>query len=148
MADGFDTHEVMEYVRVLERADAKVISLCQVAVTKIAKDTVAHAQTLAPVDTGNPKNSIGADIDQDRLGFVAGPTASYGAAVEFGSRPHVIRPHNPKGALRFETGEGDIVFAKKVNHPGTAPRPYMRPAFDRAVATFDQVIDKIMMDVF
>lgn len=36
---------------------------------------------------------------------------------EKGTRPHVILPRNAK-LLRFETGDG-VVFAAKVNHPGT-----------------------------
>jgi len=38
--------------------------------------------------------------------------------VEYGSRPHVITPKNSK-FLRFVSSGGDVVFTKKVNHPGT-----------------------------
>jgi hypothetical protein len=43
-----------------------------------------------------------------------------------GTRPHVIRARNAK-ALRFEM-EGRIVFARKVNHPGTRPNNFMARA--------------------
>ncbi|MFH8577113.1 hypothetical protein [Streptomyces zaomyceticus] len=43
-----------------------------------------------------------------------------------GTRPHVIRPRNAK-ALRFDMG-GRIVFAKKVNHPGTRANNFLGEA--------------------
>ncbi len=65
--------------------------------------TVAGAQVIVPVRTGNLRSTIGVDMDGDGLGFEAGPTAGYGAHVEFGT-------------------------------VHTAPRAYMGPAFDRAMA--------------
>lgn len=47
-------------------------------------------------------------------------------AVKFvldGTRPHVIRPRRAK-ALRFEVG-GEVVFAKRVRHPGTRKNDFM-----------------------
>lgn len=44
---------------------------------------------------------------------------------EYGTRPHVIRPKRGK-ALRFQTG-GRVVFARRVNHPGTPARPWFYP---------------------
>lgn len=46
---------------------------------------VAEAKAFAPVDTGFLRSSIGMDVDRDGLGLVAGPTANYGAFVEFGT---------------------------------------------------------------
>ncbi|MBT2490649.1 hypothetical protein J7E96_19440 [Streptomyces sp. ISL-96] len=50
-------------------------------------------------------------------------------AVRFvldGTRPHVIRPRRAK-ALRFDMG-GRMVFAKKVNHPGTRANNFLEAA--------------------
>ena len=47
---------------------------------------------------------------------------AYGWYVREGTDPHEIRPRF-KEALRFEVN-GEVVFAKKVNHPGTSPNPY------------------------
>lgn len=43
-----------------------------------------------------------------------------------GTAPHEIlpRPSNPIGRLVFQVG-GRTVFAKRVNHPGTDPNPYL-----------------------
>jgi len=49
--------------------------------------------------------------------------APYAPFVEFGTKPHVIRPKKKK-ALAFETENGKEVVVKKVNHPGSKPYPF------------------------
>lgn len=96
-------------------------------VEKTGHDVVNTGQALAPVDTGHLRSTIGVDIDPDRLGFQAGPYAEYAAAVEFGSAPHEIRPRT-KRALYWPGAHHPVA---RVQHPGTAPQPYMIPAFER-----------------
>jgi hypothetical protein len=60
----------------------------------------------------------------------------YGAYIEYGTKAHDIRPKRAK-ALRFMVGHhaivgGEIVFAKRVRHPGTDPMPFMGPASEYA----------------
>lgn len=43
--------------------------------------------------------------------------------LESGTKAHTIRPKS-KSVLRFQSG-GGLVFAKKVNHPGTKPIGYV-----------------------
>lgn len=43
--------------------------------------------------------------------------------LEYGTRPHVIRPRRAP-ALRF-MWRGKLVFAQKVNHPGTKGRKFL-----------------------
>jgi hypothetical protein len=50
--------------------------------------------------------------------------AKYATFVEAGTRPHVIRPRMGTNALRFMV-RGKVVFAKRVNHPGTRPRKFL-----------------------
>lgn len=45
----------------------------------------------------------------------------YAGYVAHGTRPHEIRPRNAR-VLRFEIG-GEVIYATKVNHPGTQPNP-------------------------
>lgn len=49
-----------------------------------------------------------------------------------GTRPHVIVPRN-KTFLRFFRPEGGVVFAKRVNHPGTKPNRYLTDNLHLAV---------------
>lgn len=104
----------------------------------LAVIVTAEAKYLVPRRTGNLGRSI-------QIGYVTRnsaqvkATANYAGYVEFGTRPHIIRPRNAK-ALRFAPGAGsrlsgtprrnahNIIFAKKVRHPGTRPRPFMEPA--------------------
>lgn len=56
----------------------------------------------------------------------------YAAAHHEGAKPHVIVPRKPGGRLVFKVA-GKTVFAKKVNHPGNAPNPYLRRWLNEAV---------------
>lgn len=119
------------------------------AVVGAALDIQRAAKKLAPVDTGRLQNSIAVaekqqalarnsdqatekrearnEINATMTSAVIGTNLNYAQAVEFGSRPHHIRPKNAE-ALHFEVG-GEKVFATQVQHPGTPARPYMTPAF-------------------
>lgn len=96
---------------------------------------VAHARTttLFRDRSGNLRRSIlrgpitgsfrGDDLAID---LMAGVGLRYGRFVHDGTAPHEIRPRR-REALRMVIG-GRFVFAKKVNHPGTAPRPFLAVA--------------------
>jgi hypothetical protein len=57
------------------------------------------------------------------------PAALY---VTGGTRPHRIRPRRPGGVLRF-TVNGQVVFARYVNHPGTQPNDFLKQALRAAL---------------
>lgn len=67
----------------LGKAGARAVPLARAALVKTAADIESDAKAFVPVDTGNLKNSISRDV----VGLTAaiGPTASYGAYVEFGT---------------------------------------------------------------
>ncbi len=135
----WDTSELDALIIDLAEAGPKATKLTEVVVKKTGFDTVAGAQAVVAVDTGNLKNSIGVDIDEDGMGFEAGPTARYGDTVEYGSDPHVIKAKSKK-ALHWPDAEHPV---KSVNHPGTAPQPYMRPAFEKATEPIDKVMGQV-----
>lgn len=60
--------------------------------------------------------------------------AWYAHIIEFGARPHRIRPRRAK-ALRFING----ALRRFANHPGSPAQPFMRPAFDNRQAEARQV---------
>ncbi|MGI5155822.1 HK97-gp10 family putative phage morphogenesis protein [Microbispora sp. CA-102843] len=81
-----------EGIEVINRLAFDLGRLGLTSITKVARvvrstgeRTVAGAQAIVPVRTGNLKNSIGVDFDPDGLGFEAGPTASYAPYVEWGT---------------------------------------------------------------
>ena len=73
-----------------------------------------------------------------------GPTASYAPFVSLGTAPHVIMPRAAK-VLAFPGGNlGGVVFAKRVQHPGTRPNPYI----ENAVADTRSQILSIFEDIW
>ena len=93
-----------------------------------------------------------------------GTNVNYAAAVEHGSKPHIIRPKNKK-ALMWATGgksaaglgrgpqgtlkgKGSFAFAKVVHHPGFKGHHYMERALkDNAKAIGKLVADEIARSI-
>lgn len=86
------------------------------AATNLAKDT-------APYKTGRLRRSIHNRMLNVLEGEVSTAT-SYAAAVEFGTKAHLIVPKRAK-VLAFKKG-GKTIFAKRVWHPGFPGRFYMK----------------------
>lgn len=85
--------------------------------------------------TGRLRSSIRAEpprIFSLRGSVKVGSDLEYAAWVNDGTRPHVIRPRT-KRYLKFQVG-GRTVFARKVNHPGTKPRPFLDRALREVAA--------------
>lgn len=100
---------------------------------KIAVQVQTRMRELAPVDTGNLRDSISIVKIGDRVQI--GPVGvDYAAAQEYGSKPHVIiaRP----GKVLVFTMNDKKYFRKSVRHPGNKPHPYIRPAGDWAREQF------------
>lgn len=86
----------------------------------------------APVKTGKLRASIKTTRlwpGLPRNGTAVVADTEYALSVENGSQPHVIKPKNAS-VLRFPSRGGGVVFTHTVNHPGTAPNPFMRRALD------------------
>ena len=107
--------------------------------------SVAEAKKIVPRRTGNLGRTIRiGSLTDTHVEVKAGGqlNVGYAAAVEFGSRPHVIRPRKAKvlawgGARtlggRLRAGSRATNFATVVNHPGTKPKPFLIPAFEHAL---------------
>jgi len=66
----------------------------------------------------------------------------YGAIVEAGAAPHEIRPR-AGGLLRF-TLAGKTIFTRKVQHPGFAPRPFLRPSAEQHLPDLKATVGDIL----
>ena len=121
----------------------KAIADTQEMLRLIQLETVAGAKAKVPRKTGNLGRSIlPGRVDDDSATVTV--NASYAAAVEFGSKPHVIVPKRARvlawpaseggrrlsGRARTKGGKpiGPTAFAMKVNHPGSKAQPYLVPA--------------------
>lgn len=80
---SFDHSEVNRLEFDLRKAPMETLRRASVAIRKTAFDIERDAKFYAPVDTGNLKNSI--STTAAGLQAEIGPTAEYGAYVEYGT---------------------------------------------------------------
>lgn len=122
MADRFRINEPV-YQHVFESKDGLVgkdLDDRALKLVRLAKQQVG-------VDTGGLQNSIRRYWTRERgrkLTVAVGSNRKIAELHHEGTRPHVIRARNAK-ALRYESDNGEVVFAKSVNHPGTKPNRYL-----------------------
>jgi hypothetical protein len=99
-------------------------------VTDTTRRVLNRGTILTPVKTGNLRSKNNSRVQQQGLrvvGTVFNQT-NYAAAVHDGSKAHTIRPRSKK-VLKFLI-DGEVVFAKSVNHPGTKGQPWLRRALE------------------
>jgi hypothetical protein len=80
------------------------------------------AKAFAPKKTGRLAQSIHHEVNDGV--FRVGSNLDVALWMEEGTRPHVIRPRNAK-ALMWPGADHPYAL---VNHPGTRPSPFLRPA--------------------
>jgi len=97
---------------------------------------LVEMEVRVPVRSGDLRRSLSVRVEPNRI--LVGPTADYAPFVEFGTKPHVIKPKDKK-ALSFMVG-GRRVTVREVHHPGTRSQPFVRPAFERWVDTIGPMI--------
>ena len=106
----------------------------------LALTAVSEQKHLSPVKTGNLRRSI-------NLGRVTNTTAEtiaraeYAAYVEYGTKPHEIRPRTSR-VLAWKKG-GKTIFARRVMHPGTRAQPFMIPGAQKAIQS-SNVLERIV----
>ncbi len=134
-----------ELNKAMKKLDGKVSSsIGRKSVGKAGRVVRDEIKSRTPVDTGNLRNSIRSKVKKlGRTGFAAsiGPgkvmgrdrdtkksfikaDGWYAHIIERGSRSHKI-PR--RGTKPLKIG-GNLVMGP-VEHPGTAPRPFIRPAW-------------------
>lgn len=76
----------------LSRQSETLVPRASAVVRKVALDTEADAKALAPVDTGNLRNSITTAVQGDGLRAAVVATASYAPFVEQGTSRQAPQP--------------------------------------------------------
>lgn len=106
---------------------------------------VREAKILVPRKTGNLGRTIRlGSLTESHVEVKAGGTRNvgYAAAVEFGSKAHVIVPRAATVLAwggertlggRLRSGSRPTRFARRVNHPGTKAKPFLIPGFEKAL---------------
>ena len=127
------------------KAEKKILSQFGLLGVRFAKADV-------PRKTGNLGRTIRVgdiDVRRQSVSILAGGrrNVGYAAAVEFGSKSHIIVPKRAKvlawgGARRLSgnlrAGAKPTSFARKVHHPGTSAKPYLVPGAKRALREVDK----------
>jgi len=132
------------------QARLKAIGQTRTLLQQLQLETIAEAKRLVPRKTGHLGRSIVPGRLSDDSAVVEART-TYAAAVEFGTKRHIIVPRHARvlawpaseggrrlsGRARTKGGKptGPTAFAMKVNHPGTKAQPYLIPA---AKAAFER----------
>lgn len=97
-----------------------------------ANNVQRRARQLVGVKTGALRQSI----QVKELQTLVTPSISIGSQLPYalahheGTRPHTIDP-NSERLLRFKVA-GKVVYARRVQHPGTRPNPYLARALREA----------------
>lgn len=108
----------------------------------LSRRVANQARADVPVRSGNLGRTI-AEIPAKPTGpfsvstgvTAGGRDAPYAIPVHEGSRPHIIRARRAPMLRFFWEKAGRNVAFRSVNHPGVAPRPFLRNAALRVAAT-------------
>jgi len=131
----------IEAPKIAQEIDAKLKAKIIEFLDELSRFAEQRMRELAPERTGKLRKSIRRRLNLARLEGEVGPTVPYAVYVEFGTRPHIIRPVRAQ-ALRFEV-EGQIVFAKLVRHPGTKGQFFVRQTAEETEREASHVFRKV-----
>ena len=95
-----DFSDLLKLSADLGKASYEVTRRAQMVVAKTAHDIEADAKSLAPVDTGALRNSIGTTISNGGLSAEIGPTVHYAPYLEYGTRRMPPQPYMGPAAER------------------------------------------------
>lgn len=132
MANELHVSGLSELDKLLKELPAKIEgNIMRGAVRAGAKVMEERAKQAVPVDDGDLRDSIKVTTRSRRGKVTAsvragGKKAFYAHMVEFGTARHFIKPRKRKSL--FFAG----LAREVVDHPGSAPKPFMRPALDNS----------------
>lgn len=153
---AFDLNKMSHEIRmiILEEGNGIIGELAK----RVAEEARSLAPTLPSSETPRGPNKRGGDHKSGPLkqNIFAQPSAKvpgswlvvspawYSHLVEYGTEAHEIKPKNKKALAWVEPGAtaGDdrLIITQHVNHPKVGPRPFLRPAADKA----EQILDSIL----
>lgn len=116
-------------------ADVDGRSALAVAIRKVLGEALrreAPRSTDAPEGHQHLADTIKAHVNKSVFGLRVSfdSAADYLPFVLLGTKPHIIVPRRAK-VLAFSVG-GQMVFAKRVSHPGTKPNRFDKRAWSRS----------------
>lgn len=109
--------------------EASLAAMLQRWLAGLIDEVLQRAQSIAPYKTGilRALHTTNVEGSGSQIRAICTAYASYALAVHQGTAPHVIEP-STRSVLRFPTKAGTIVYARRVNHPGTTAQPWLYQA--------------------
>lgn len=116
MSDTFyaDMAEINRLAKDMGDTSRELLPQVRVITQKTCADTKRDAQAFAPVDTGNLRNSITYETHETTTGVwgEVGPTAAYGAYVEYGTSERApaayMGPALDRNGFAYEKALGQV----------------------------------------
>lgn len=123
-------------------------------VNQVLEEALQELKATAPEDAGLYKfemkkenatrqgNIIKGRVYNDSTVYTSdGREYSLGEILEYGTKPHLIRPVE-SNYLHFNVN-GNDVFTKLVHHPGTMPQPHWQPVIDKTEIKLERLLKNL-----
>lgn len=140
-----------EFARKLAEVEETLMEYLEEAMKTAVLLVESTAKELVPVDSGRLRSSIASEVEKVATNVIkglVGTNVEYAKYVEFGTSSHMITADS--GYLHF-TVDGEEVFTKSVNHPGTEAQPFLRPAIethrDDIIELFEAAVEDAIDEV-
>lgn len=126
----FSAHGLDTFKKALQQQPALAQRQLQRGLASSATALRAALEVATPKRTGATAAQWTQRAEGD--GFTVENSSPIVPMLEFGTRPHVIRPRRRGGVLAFSVA-GRRVFARQVNHPGTQPTHFVERTVARTL---------------
>jgi len=136
-------HDFRAFSQAFQRLSRDIRGAAELIVRKAAERAEGLLRERAPRRTGRMAEDVGSTI-YGRMAIV-GFRTHYARFLEFGTRPHEIRPRRAR-ALRFSMG-GRIIFARRVLHPGIRPRYLVRAVAEELGGQLSSIFEEVIEHV-
>lgn len=106
----------------------------QRALERVGEQAEGYAKDLAPVDTGQLRNSISHAVDESEPAVYIGTNLEYAPCVELGTGQY-----NPQGRPTpwvYQDAKGDWHWTK-----GNPAQPFLKPAVSDHAQTYQNIIE-------
>jgi HK97 gp10 family phage protein len=159
-ASGVSDLDLAEVIAALGRLEVNLDKRLRMALGQVAGEVATHAKQnheyrdrtgklTASIRPDTVRGTFASTMSVDMLAGGRGQAGGvfYASHVEFGTKPHVIRPKRKKalaffgGTSKVLGGGGANMVRRKVNHPGNRPFRFMRNALEAKLPRAEQLID-------
>lgn len=120
----------VSYAEILRKIDSAVAK----GTRKIGSAAENYAKKRCPVDTGNLRNSIEHDSEDDGYTTVIGSQVHYAPYVEYGTGIYAENGKGRKTPWHYQDDDGVWHFTH-----GMSPQPYLRPALEEHLKEYKDI---------